>query len=117
LRGQRIGVVALVRNTHLPPWSKEEILIVEAALSQAALALDNARLLEEARQRAHNEQLIGEITARAQSSLDLETVMKTAVREIGKALGAAKVQIRVTPSQLSVAPVLPLEDPAGAPRS
>ncbi|MCI0518937.1 MAG: GAF domain-containing protein [Chloroflexi bacterium] len=117
LRGQRIGEIELQRDKKLPPWSPEEINIVAATLNQVALALDNARLLEEARQRAQNEQLIGEIAARAQSSLDLETVMKTAVTEISKALGAVKVQIRVAPPQPSIEPVSPLEDPAGAPRS
>jgi len=45
--------------------------------------------------RAHDEQVLNQISASAHTSLDLETVMKKAVKEIGQAIGAAKVQIRL----------------------
>jgi GAF domain-containing protein len=95
LRSQSIGSLMLRREIDQAPWSQEEIELVNATLSQLALALENARLIEENSRRAQNEQLIGKIAAQAQSSLDLEILMKRTVKEIGQALGAGKVQIRL----------------------
>jgi hypothetical protein len=70
--------------------------LVEAVSRQLALALENARLLEDTQRRAAREQLIGDITARMRETLDMETVLKTAIREIGDALGLARVEVRMT---------------------
>jgi GAF domain-containing protein len=96
LRGQALGTLILRRDAMQPAFRAEEIELVKTAISQVALTLDNARLLEENRRRALTEQTIGQITSRAQTSLDLDTVIKTAVQEIGLALGSARVQIRLT---------------------
>jgi GAF domain-containing protein len=71
------------------------LALIEAVTNQAAQALENARLLEQVQSRAAQEELINRIVARAQSSLNLDTVMKTAVQEIGQALKAQRVQIRL----------------------
>jgi len=62
---------------------------------QAAVALEGKQLLEETRRRAEREQLLGEITARMRETLDVETVLKTAVREISEALGLAALDVRL----------------------
>jgi GAF domain-containing protein len=95
LRGQSLGALVLRRSENQPVWSPDEVEMVRATVAQVALTLENVRLLEENRRRAMNEQMIGHITARTQSLLDLEAVMKTAVQEIGQALGDARVQIRL----------------------
>jgi hypothetical protein len=50
------------------------------------------------------ERQIGEISAKTQSSLDMETVLRTAIQEIGKAIDAAKVQIRLGVIETAVSP-------------
>jgi two-component system sensor histidine kinase/response regulator len=54
---------------------------------QATIAFERIRLLEEAERRARREQLLREITARVRSSADVDMIMKTAVQEVGRALG------------------------------
>jgi GAF domain-containing protein len=67
-----------------------------------ALAVENARLLEEAQRRAARERLIAEISTRLRASLDPDTVLKTTVQELGRALRARWVAVEVTgPSQES----------------
>jgi GAF domain-containing protein/HAMP domain-containing protein len=95
IRNQKIGTIALRREPGQEPWSRDDQALVEDAVVQIAQALENALLMEENQLRAQQERLIGQITAKAQSSLDLETIMKTAVREIGLATNAARVQIRL----------------------
>jgi GAF domain-containing protein len=93
LHGYRIGSLQLQRESNSPPWSADDQEILDITLSQVALALEGARIQEAERQRSHAEQLVSRISARTQSALDIETVMKRAVEEIGKALHAEKVQV------------------------
>lgn len=95
VRGILIGEIQLHRDSTVIPWSKTDAEIIEAISTQVALALDNARLQEAIRRQVQKEQIASKIAARAQSSLDLETVMRRAVQEIGQALKAEAVQIRL----------------------
>ena len=76
-------------------WGEDEIALVEAAVEQMGLALENARLLEETRRRAERERLVADITARVRASADVETILRTAVREIGAALGTDRTFVQV----------------------
>jgi GAF domain-containing protein len=69
---------------------------VREALTQIAPALENARLLEEIQQRAYHESLLAKFSSRVQSSLDLETLLRTAVNEIGEVIDASRIRIRIT---------------------
>jgi GAF domain-containing protein/HAMP domain-containing protein len=95
LRRQKIGTLYLRREKDQGEWSSSEVQMAEASVSHLALAMENARLVEDIRQRAQNEQIIGQISANAGESLNLDTVMKRAVKDIGQVLGATKVQIRL----------------------
>ena len=105
LRGRRLGVVRLRRTSRpeqeaqaigeAPGWSEAEAQVLEDAVEQLALALENARLLEEIQDRATQEEMINRVVARAQSSLNLETVMRTAAQEIGAALNVSRLRIRL----------------------
>ncbi len=81
LRGQEIGSIALQRKD-APTWEESERDLIEKVAAQVALALDNSRLLEETRQRAAQEQTVNEISARISRSMDVDTLLQTAVREL-----------------------------------
>jgi GAF domain-containing protein len=102
LRGQLLGKIVLSREATQGSWLQEELLFLQEVAEQVAPALENARLLEEMNRKAVNEQLVSQISARALSTLSLETLMRTAVQEIGAALDADKVQIRLTGSTPSL---------------
>lgn len=110
LRGQEIGTLILRRPREMGPWTHQEDEIIQKILDQAALALENARLLEQIQRRADQEETINQILARAQASLNLETVIKATVEEIGQALNVSRVQIRLHPEGSDVASQRP---PAG----
>jgi GAF domain-containing protein/preprotein translocase subunit YajC len=95
LRGQRLGTLSLRRDKEMGPWQPQEEELLQEMVSQLALSLENARLLGEIQNRANQEELINQIVAKAQSSLDLDTVMKTVVQEIGRTLNVSRVQIRI----------------------
>ncbi len=99
LREQVLGTILLERPLSQPDWTEDERLIAEAIAEQAALALDNARLLAETRTRAARESLTAEIAARMRETLDIEKVLQVAVQDLGRALGAVEVNIRLVEQQ------------------
>ncbi len=69
-RDQVIGTIELVRDDTVESWLDEEISLVDEVVEQAALALENARLVEQTRLRSDQLQLLQEVTAVAASHLD-----------------------------------------------
>jgi hypothetical protein len=67
-----------------------------------AFAAENLRLLEETQQRAARERLLVGITSRVRETLDVDTVLQTAIREIGQALKLAEVEVRMSTTTSSV---------------
>ncbi|MFQ5615531.1 MAG: GAF domain-containing protein [Anaerolineales bacterium] len=71
-------------------WTGEEISLVEAVSSQAALALENARLIRDTQRRAAREQLTREVTDKMRRAASVESILRTAVNELYQALGASQ---------------------------
>jgi len=88
LRGQIIGYFE-VKPKGNRKWSQDDILLLETAAERAALALENARLVETAEKRASRERTISEISTRIGAVSDLEAIMQAAVEELGRKIGSA----------------------------
>jgi GAF domain-containing protein len=89
LRGQTIGVLDVRSKKGEREWTQDEITLLEAAAERAALALENARLVESAQRRASRERAIGEISTRIGAVNDMEAILQTAVEELGRKFGGA----------------------------
>lgn len=76
---------------------------VVGLLGYARDVTERAKLLAEIQSTAQREQRLREITARVRSSSDADTILRTAVRELGDALGR-KTFIRLTSSVETEAP-------------
>jgi GAF domain-containing protein len=99
LRGQAIGVLGLEDPQGTREWSEEDQILAEAVSQQLALALENARLLEETQRSAARERVVREITDEMRRATDMDGLMQTAVREMAAALGtsSAFVQLGMLP--------------------
>ena len=95
VRDQVIGVID-ARKPERGDWTKEQIALLETLTEQLGVALESARLYQDTRRRAAQERLIGEVTARMRESLDIDQVLQTAAHQVGQALGAHEVNIRLT---------------------
>jgi GAF domain-containing protein/HAMP domain-containing protein len=95
LRGAVIGAMNVKSSISGHIWSQDEILMAEAAAERVALALENARLLKETQQRAANEKLVSEISARIGSSISMKNVFQTAVEELGRILPGSDIVIQI----------------------
>ncbi len=92
LRDQVIGEITLESDKM---WTQDDKGWVEAVATQAALALENARLLEESQQVALQERLIAEITGKIWSLNSTDGILKTAIKELGSTLGASEAVIEL----------------------
>ena len=93
LREQTIGALNVrFDEAHVPP---ETLALIEQVAEQLALSLESARLYQATQQRAAQERLISEVTGRMRESLDLERILQTAVRELGRVSGAARVDVQL----------------------
>ena len=92
LREQIIGQLHLEGQQE---WTLEERSLVEAVATQAALAMENARLLDESQQMAARERLAAEITGKVWSSPNTDLILQTALKELGRALRADEATIEL----------------------
>ena len=95
LRGQRLGSLLLRRQADQEPWTVEDQEVVRQAIDQVALALENARLLEEIQGRSAREQTINRLTASISRSLDPEQLLQTALSELGNLPDVVEASIYV----------------------
>ncbi|MBN1934462.1 MAG: GAF domain-containing protein [Anaerolineae bacterium] len=95
VRDQVIGVLNLRRALPDKVWTEEENALVESLAEQLGVALESARLYQDTQRRAAQEQLSAQVTARMRESLDVETVLKTAVNEMRQALGLESVAVQL----------------------
>jgi GAF domain-containing protein len=98
LRGEVIGSVD-VRSPDNRPWDQDELDIVTAIIERAAIAMENARLLEESQRLASKEAKIGEVTAKISSSINMRNVLQAAVEELGHALPGSEIVIQFQTDQ------------------
>lgn len=94
IRGEVIGVIHIESNDSSRAWKEDEIRLVEAVAERAALAMENARLFQDARRRAAKEQAISQATSRISSALNIENILHTTAEEVERVLGGSEVLIR-----------------------
>ena len=97
LRGQDIGTMSFQGGEKME-WTEDEQVLAEKIADQVSLALDNSRLLEETRQRAAQQQTVNEITTRLNRSLDIDTLLQAAARELGALPEVEEVSVFIQPS-------------------
>ncbi|MCQ3937202.1 MAG: hypothetical protein DPW18_09165 [Chloroflexi bacterium] len=93
LRDQIIGQIQMANAAE---WTSEQKNLIEAIAAQATLALENARLVEESQTTAMQERLTNEIIARIWASPNMDGILQTTVRELGRSLEATEVEIEVS---------------------
>ncbi|RMF39824.1 MAG: GAF domain-containing protein, partial [Anaerolineae bacterium] len=83
LRGITIGEITL---EGAQPWGEGERRFVESMATQAAQALENARLVRETLQQAQREQVVSTITEQIRANLDMEDVLRASVDALQQTL-------------------------------
>jgi GAF domain-containing protein len=94
LRNRTIGSI----NVSMPDnkgLNEDEADITRALAQRIGAAVESAALLENSQRAAAKEQVIGEITGKIGSSVNLRNVLQTAVEELGRAIPGSEVSIQL----------------------
>ena len=97
VRDQVVGVID-GRKRDGTPWSSEERNLLEAMVEQLNVALEGAQLYREARSLAARERLTAEITDQMRSTMSMDELLQTAIRETARALDASRAFVQWVPS-------------------
>jgi len=93
LRDQALGQITLEGRDE---WTPEQRSLVDAVTAQAAIALENARLVSESRQIALRERALSEINSKIWATASIDGILQTVVRELGKRLDASNASIELS---------------------
>jgi GAF domain-containing protein len=93
LRGQTLG--AVVWELPVVEYSDEKVALAEELVNRLSLTLDNARLFEESQRSADRERVLNDIASKITAQSDIESILTTAVREVGQALRTQNVKVRL----------------------
>ena len=95
VRDQIIGVIQGYKPVNEGEWRTDEIEFMQDVANIVGMTLENARLYEDTQRRAENERIVSDVSSRIRQSLDVDTVMQTAVVELQRALGLKDITIRL----------------------
>ena len=95
LRGQMIGRLQLKSSNPSRQWTEDELAIVEATIERVALALEGARLLEDAQKRATRETFLSDMAAKLGTSFNLDSILRNTVEELGQNLKGSTVSFQL----------------------
>lgn len=90
LRDEIIGQISLAGADE---WTPEQRSFIESVATQAALALENARLVQATQTSALHEHVLADVTAKVWAATTIEGILQAAVSELGQALGASKATV------------------------
>ncbi len=94
LRDEAVGILSIKADINRE-WSADEMDIVNAIIERAALAIENARLLDESRKIAERERAISDISSKIGKGTEIEMILRTAVRELGAQISGAQVTVEI----------------------
>ncbi len=93
LRGQVLG--AAEWELPLQDFGEDKVLLAQELVNRLAVSMENARLFQQSQVSAERERLVNTISANLTSKQDINDILQTALREVGQALRAPEVSIRM----------------------
>lgn len=103
LRGEVLGALQVGEAQQTREWTADDQQFIQAIADQVALALDNARLIEETERRAQREKTVAEISSKMFSQNDLEAIVEIAAGELGRVLRLSRAEVRIGAEALTAA--------------
>lgn len=95
LRGQVIGALDLFEPDQIREWTDDDLALVDAITPQVALAVENARLFEQAQVALTETEALYRASHRITTSNDLLQIYQILVDEMADRLGADQCQLTI----------------------
>jgi GAF domain-containing protein len=104
LRDQTIGCLKLKSADAAREWTEDELSMMKATAERVALALEGARLLDEAQKRAAREAFLSEVATKLSTSFQLDSILRDTVEELGQTLKNSTVTFQLVNPSASPTP-------------
>lgn len=91
--GEVIGAIVLQDLEREHRFNQDDVRLISNLASQVAVSVRNAHLLAQTRRNAERERVLSDITSRLWASTEMESILRTAVAELGSALKARRGKI------------------------
>ncbi|MCB9445255.1 MAG: GAF domain-containing protein [Ardenticatenaceae bacterium] len=95
MSGEQIYGVLDVQQNVTGGLEQSDVALLESIANQVAVALRNANLYDEAQKQAEREALLNQINQQILQTTDMQTALKVAVRELGRATGSAHTRVHL----------------------
>lgn len=103
-RGRALGALS-IQSSRPAAFSEQDVVVLQSMADQLSIAIDNAHLLEKAQSRAEREQRVRKITERVRRGGDMDSIMRIALEELSRMVGANQAIVRLgTQAQLGAGP-------------
>lgn len=96
IRGEVVGVLEIERDGSRP-WTDTDLEMVETLVDRLGLAVENARLYEQASLAAEREHVVNRIAQDVQEAESIDEVLQSALAELSTVLGASRGVVQISP--------------------
>jgi GAF domain-containing protein/HAMP domain-containing protein len=100
LRGQVIGSLSLEETEAGRDWTESEMTLLQTVANEVAVAIENARLIEQTERRAERERIIIDINSRMLAANDLHDIVQIAGDELARVLNVARTKVEISAEYL-----------------
>jgi len=95
IHGETIGRLRLEDVAPDREWTPTERALLQAVAGEVAIAIENARLIEQTQRNAQREQTISAITGQIYSTTDVKQLLQITAEELRRATGSARAVVRL----------------------
>lgn len=95
VRGESIATITARRPVGTEPWNEEEIALVEAIASQAAVSLESARQRAEEERRLLELEVINRVSQAVSQMIRLDSVYRIVQRQLDQIMGGIDVAVAI----------------------
>ena len=102
IHGQEIGMLRLEDATPDRAWTPNEQALIQAVAGEVAIAIENARLIEQTERRAQREARLNQIAQQLRQTTDVGSILQTAAEQLSLALDTSHAQAQIGTPDMSV---------------
>ena len=95
IHGQEIGMLRLEDAAPDREWTPNEQALIQAVAGEVAIAIENARLIEQTERRAQREARLNQIAQRLRQTTDIHSVLQTAIEQLSLGLDTSHAQAQI----------------------
>jgi GAF domain-containing protein len=95
IHGTEVGRLRLEDAAPDREWTTNEIALIQAVAGEVAIAVENARLIEQTERRAQREARLNQIAQQLRQTTDVHSILQTAAEQLSLALDTSHAQAQI----------------------